>query len=95
MNQRLWQTAVERAGRLAAPLAFRRIGRPLRVPRPADGSIAPGMEHALTPTQKGNVAEAAITAAAVKLGIGVLRPTGDGYRYDLVFDVGDRFLHGR
>jgi hypothetical protein len=28
----------------------------------------------LNPNHKGNVAEAAITAAAVKLGIGVLRP---------------------
>jgi prevent-host-death family protein len=36
--------------------------------------------------QKGSVAEAAITAEAVKLGIGVLRPIVDE-RYDLIFDM--------
>ena len=41
---------------------------------------------ALTPTQKGNIAEACITAAAVKLGIGVLKPVQEGLRYDLMFD---------
>src|SRR3954454_6137586 len=41
---------------------------------------------ALTPTQKGNIAEACIAAAAVKLGIGVLKPVQEGLRYDLVFD---------
>jgi prevent-host-death family protein len=35
---------------------------------------------------KGAVAEAAITAEAVKLGIGVLRPLADE-RYDLIFDM--------
>jgi PD-(D/E)XK endonuclease len=43
-------------------------------------------EAGLTPTQKGNVAEAAITLAAVKLGIGVLKPVQEGLRYDLMFD---------
>jgi len=42
-------------------------------------------EAGLTPTQKGNVAEAAITLAAVKLGIGVLKPVQEGLRYDLMF----------
>jgi prevent-host-death family protein len=41
---------------------------------------------------KGNVAEAAIAAAAVKLGISVLRPQFEHGRYDLVFEVGERFL---
>ncbi len=43
----------------------------------------------LTPSQKGAIAEAHITAAAIELGIGVLRPLAEGGRYDLVFD-----LHG-
>jgi hypothetical protein len=42
----------------------------------------------LTPSQKGSIAEAAIIAAAVKLGIGVSKPVNEGLRYDLVFDFG-------
>ena len=41
-------------------------------------------------TLKGAIAEAAITAAAVELGIFVLRPMVEGRRYDLVFDVDHR-----
>ena len=41
-------------------------------------------------TLKGAIAEAAITAAAVELGIVVLRPLVEGRRYDLVFDVEHR-----
>jgi PD-(D/E)XK endonuclease len=41
-------------------------------------------------TLKGAIAEAAITAAAVELGIVVLRPVVEGRRYDLVFDVRHR-----
>jgi prevent-host-death family protein len=41
---------------------------------------------------KGNVAEAAIAATAVKLGIEVLRPQFEHGRYDLVFELGSRFL---
>jgi prevent-host-death family protein len=41
---------------------------------------------------KGNVAEAAIAATAVALGIEVLRPQFEHGRYDLVFEVGSRFL---
>lgn len=41
----------------------------------------------LTPSEKGAIAEAAITAAAVKLGIVVLRPIVEGRRYDLLFDI--------
>ncbi len=41
-------------------------------------------------TLKGAIAEAAITAAAVELGIVVLRPVVEGRRYDLVFDVDHR-----
>jgi hypothetical protein len=44
----------------------------------------------LTPTEKGAIAEAKITAAAVELGIVVLRPTTEGRRYDLVLDTGAR-----
>jgi PD-(D/E)XK endonuclease len=46
----------------------------------------------LTPTEKGNIAEAEITAAAIRLGIVVLRPLAEGGRYDLVFDLGPRLL---
>ena len=46
----------------------------------------------LTTDQKGNVAETAITAAAVKLGVEVYRPIGEGQRYDLIFDVNSRLL---
>jgi hypothetical protein len=41
----------------------------------------------LTTTQKGAIAETAITHEAIKLRIGVLRPLQD-LRYDLVFDTG-------
>ena len=41
-------------------------------------------------TQKGAIAEAAITLEATKLGIVVLRPLAEGRRYDLVFDVDHR-----
>jgi hypothetical protein len=46
----------------------------------------------LTPSQKGSIAEAAIVAAAVKLGIAVSRPVNEGLRYDLVFELGRRFV---
>ncbi len=42
----------------------------------------------LTPSQKGGIAEVAIAWHATKLGIGVLRPTVEGLRYDLAFDWG-------
>ncbi len=41
--------------------------------------------------QKGAIAEAAIAAAATKLGIGVLRPLADE-RYDLIFDLRPNLL---
>jgi PD-(D/E)XK endonuclease len=41
----------------------------------------------LTTDQKGNIAEAAIVAAAIKLGIDVYRPVGEGGRYDMIFEV--------
>jgi hypothetical protein len=43
-------------------------------------------------TLKGAIAEAHITAAAVDLGIVVLKPLIEGRRYDLVFDTGERLL---
>jgi hypothetical protein len=43
-------------------------------------------------TIKGAIAEAAITAAAIELGIHVLRPLVEGRRYDLVFDVSGKLL---
>ena len=46
----------------------------------------------LSPDKKGSIAEAAITLAATRLDIGVLKPVTDGLRYDLVFDTGSRLL---
>lgn len=46
----------------------------------------------LTPSQKGAVSEAAITAAAIELGYTVLRPLCEGRRYDLVIDLEPRLL---
>jgi hypothetical protein len=41
----------------------------------------------LTPSEKGAAAEAAIAAAAIELGLGVLRPLVEGRRYDLILDL--------
>jgi hypothetical protein len=41
----------------------------------------------LTPSQKGAAAEAAVAAAAIQLGLTVLRPLCEGRRYDLVIDM--------
>jgi PD-(D/E)XK endonuclease len=41
----------------------------------------------LTPSQKGAAAEAALTAAAIQLGLFVLRPACEGGRYDLLIDL--------
>jgi hypothetical protein len=38
------------------------------------------LDNVLTTDQKGNVAETAITAAAVKLGVEVYRPIGEGQK---------------
>jgi hypothetical protein len=46
----------------------------------------------LTTSQKGAAAEAAIAAAAMRIGLVVLRPLCDGGRYDLVLDTGSRLL---
>jgi hypothetical protein len=46
----------------------------------------------LTPSQKGAVAEAAITAIVIELGFTVLRPLCEGQRYDLVIDLKPRLL---
>jgi PD-(D/E)XK endonuclease len=52
-------------------------------PVPTPVALAP-----LTPSQKGAAAEAEIAAAAVRLGLVVLRPLGEGGRYDLMIDAG-------
>lgn len=44
----------------------------------------------LTTDQKGNVAELAVARAAIELGIDVYRPVGEGGRYDMIFEIGDR-----
>ena len=41
----------------------------------------------LTTDQKGSIAEAEVTCAAIRLGIGVYRPLTDGERYDLILDL--------
>lgn len=41
----------------------------------------------LTPSQKGAVAEAAITSMVIQLGLTVLRPMSEGRRYDLAIDL--------
>jgi hypothetical protein len=41
----------------------------------------------LTSSQKGAVAEAAITASVIQLGLTVLRPLCEGRRYDLMVDL--------
>jgi hypothetical protein len=46
----------------------------------------------LTTDQKGNIAEAAITLAAVRLGIDVYRPAGEGGRYDMIFESHGQLL---
>jgi PD-(D/E)XK nuclease superfamily protein len=46
----------------------------------------------LSTNRKGAIAETAITAAAVRLGIDVYRPVSDGGRYDLILDTGERLL---
>lgn len=40
----------------------------------------------------GAIAETAVTAAATKLGISVLRPIVEHGRYDLAFEIADRIL---
>src|ERR671919_319233 len=45
----------------------------------------------LSPDQKGAIAEAAIAAEAIKLGIGVSKPFGPS-RYDLIFDTSAELL---
>ncbi len=47
---------------------------------------------ALSPSQKGASAEAEISAAAIRLGLIVLRPLSEGGRYDLVIDTGDHLI---
>jgi hypothetical protein len=42
----------------------------------------------LTTDQKGNIAELAIAREAIKFGIDVYRPMGEGGRYDLIFEIG-------
>ena len=46
----------------------------------------------MTTDQKGSIAEAEIAAAAIRLGIHVLKPLSNGTRYDLVFDLDGSLL---
>jgi hypothetical protein len=46
----------------------------------------------LSSSQKGAAAEAEIAAAAIRANLTVLRPLGDGGRYDLAIDLGTRIL---
>jgi hypothetical protein len=49
----------------------------------------------LSTNQKGAIAEAQVTAAAISLGIPVLKPVVYGLRYDLVFDLGTRLVRAQ
>jgi hypothetical protein len=49
----------------------------------------------LTPSQNGAAAEAAIAASAIALGLTVLRPLGEGGRYDLVNNQAQRIRWAR
>jgi prevent-host-death family protein len=57
-------------------------------------SVRSFCEHAfvLSRNQKGAAAEMAIAAAAVKLGVPVLKPLTEHGRYDLVFELGHRLF---
>ena len=46
----------------------------------------------LSTNQKGGIAETAITAAATRLNIPVLRPVVEHGRYDLAFEIGPQLL---
>jgi PD-(D/E)XK endonuclease len=46
----------------------------------------------LSTDQKGALAESAVVHAAIRLGIGVFRPFGDGERYDFVLDLRPRLV---
>ena len=46
----------------------------------------------LSTNQKGAIAEAEIAAAAIRLGVPVLRPVHEHGRYDLGFELGGRIL---
>lgn len=44
----------------------------------------------LRPIRRANIAEQAIALAAIKLGIDVYRPFGEGGRYDFILDIGGK-----
>jgi ribosomal protein L36 len=46
----------------------------------------------LTSNQKGAIAEAHVTAEAIKLGMVVWRPVVEGCRYDMILDTGAKLL---
>jgi hypothetical protein len=46
----------------------------------------------MTTDQKGAIAEACVTAVAVKLGVDVYKPVAEGGRYDLILDLGCKLL---
>jgi hypothetical protein len=50
------------------------------------------MGRVLTPDRKGAIAETAIVAHAVRLGIDVYTPVAEGGRYDMIFDVHSQLL---
>ena len=50
------------------------------------------VESELSTDQKGAIAEACISATAIKLGLGVFRPLSDGERYDLILNLRPRLL---
>ena len=87
-----------RAGRTwPGPRGRRLRARRAGVPAAADSSGPSDRRTSvrimeLSPSDKGAIAEAEITAAAVRLGVVVARPLSEGRRYDLILDTGPRLL---
>src|SRR5262249_14501266 len=73
--------------RISGATCPRRRPKQPRPERPISAAPAAGYRGpvALTTNQKGAIAEAAITKAALELGIGVYRPVAEGGRCDLIF----------
>jgi PD-(D/E)XK endonuclease len=57
-------------------------------------SVRPRCEHSfvLSSNQKGAIAEAEIAAAAIRIGVTVLKPLAEHGRYDLAFEIAPRLL---
>jgi PD-(D/E)XK endonuclease len=88
--RRAWSSEVR--GSFVLCGSFWIVAPPAGVPNRHGPAGAIGRLSWMTTDQKGAIAEAAIALAAMKLGIDVYRPLGEGGRYDLILDVGSRLL---